>query len=124
MIAGLTWLLAFQFVGELLVRLLGLPLPGPVAGMALLLAVLLWRGRPAEPLARAAAKLLQHLSLLFIPAGTGVVLYGGLLAAEWLPLSVALLVSTLLGIAVTAWLLLRLLRRRSRGDSRHDGAAR
>jgi holin-like protein len=113
MIAGLCWLLAFQLAGELLVRLLALPLPGPVAGMALLLAVLLWRGRPAEPLARASAKLLQHLSLLFIPAGTGVVLYGALLAAEWLPLSVALLAGTLLAMAVTAWVLLRLLRRRA-----------
>ncbi len=107
---GFIWLLAFQLAGELLVRLLGLPLPGPVAGMALLLAWLLWRGRAAEPIARTSARLLQHLSLLFIPAGTGVVLYGGLMAAEWLPLSVALLVSTLLGMAVTAWLL-RLLRR-------------
>jgi holin-like protein len=112
MVAGLSWLLAFQLAGELLVRLLALPLPGPVAGMALLFATLLWRGSPADPLARASAKLLQHLSLLFIPAGTGVVLYGALLAAEWLPLSIALLASTLLAMAVTAWALLWLLRRR------------
>ncbi len=121
MIAGFLWLLAFQLAGELLVRLLGLPLPGPVAGMALLLAWLLWRGRAAEPLARSSAQLLQHLSLLFIPAGTGVVLYGRLLAAEWLSLSLSLLLSTLLGMAVSAGLLLWLLRRSRRP---HDGAAR
>jgi holin-like protein len=101
-LAGATWLLVFQFVGEVVVRLTGLPLPGPVAGMALLLAALLARGRDAEPLTAAADGLARHLSLLFVPAGVGVIMYARHLADEWLPIAAALVVSTVLAIAVAA----------------------
>jgi holin-like protein len=52
-----------------------LPVPGPVIGMALLFAALAWRGGPSLPLRESAQKLLQHLSLLFVPAGVGVMLH-------------------------------------------------
>lgn len=112
MIPALTLLLVFQLVGEILVLALALPVPGPVVGMALLFVALMLRGSPGEPLRHIAGQLLRHLSLLFVPAGTGIVLYGALLYSEWLPLTVALVVSTLLGIAVTALLLQFLVRRR------------
>ncbi len=112
MLQGMSLLLLFQLAGEALMQGLDWPVPGPVAGMALLFLALLWRGRPGHGLAQAASQLLQHLSLLFVPAGTGVVLYGALLASEWLPLSVALVVSTLLAMAVTALLLRALARPR------------
>jgi putative effector of murein hydrolase LrgA (UPF0299 family) len=76
MIPALTLLLACQLVGEALARLFALPVPGPVIGMALLFLGL--RLRPAAaldgtPLATVAGVLLAHLSLLFVPAGTGIV---------------------------------------------------
>ena len=101
-LAGVTWLLVFQFAGEVAVRLAGLPLPGPVAGMALLLAALIVRGRVAESLAAAADGLAKHLSLLFVPAGVGVIMYARRLADEWVPVAAALVVSTVLAIAVAA----------------------
>lgn len=101
-VAGCTWLLVFQSLGEAVARLAGLPVPGPVIGMALLFAVLVWRGRIPESLATAADGLARHLSLLFVPAGVGVMLYARQLASEWLPIAVALVVSTGLAIAVTA----------------------
>lgn len=116
MIQGFSWLLLFQLAGELLVLGLDWPVPGPVAGMALLFLALLWRGGPGRRLAQTSGQLLQHLSLLFVPAGAGVVLYGALLAREWWPLSVALVVSTLLAMAVAALLLRALLRRSRRGS--------
>lgn len=77
-------------------------MPGPVIGMALLfLGLLLKRGIP-EDLGRVGDALLSNLSLLFVPAGVGVMLHAGLLGADWLPISVAVVVSTLLTIAVTA----------------------
>ncbi|WP_394779661.1 CidA/LrgA family protein [Undibacterium sp.] len=45
---------------------------------------------------------LKHLSLLFIPAGVGIMVLGQQVLAEWLPLAVALLVSTAVSIVVTA----------------------
>jgi holin-like protein len=108
----LTLLLVFQLIGEALAHALALPVPGPVIGMALLFLALMLRGGPGEDLRRTAGQLLGHLSLLFVPAGTGIVLYGERIAAEWLPLTVALVASTLLAIAVTALVLSALARGR------------
>ncbi|MBS0544877.1 MAG: CidA/LrgA family protein [Proteobacteria bacterium] len=113
MIAALTLLLVFQLIGEVIARALALPIPGPVIGMALLFLTLLVRGGPGEDLRQTAGTLLQHLSLLFVPAGTGIVLYGDRLANEWLPLLVALVASTALAIIVTAVVLQALTRRRA-----------
>jgi len=108
MLAALTLLLSLQLVGEVLVRVTGLPLPGPVIGMALLFAGLALRaallGRPTvpEPLEGAADGLLRHLSLLFVPAGVGVVSLIGIVERDLVPIVAALLVSTVVTIAVTA----------------------
>jgi holin-like protein len=113
MIGALTLLLVYQLAGEALARGLGLPIPGPVIGMGMLFATLVLRGGPGEDLRGTATGILQHLSLLFVPAGTGVMLHFQRLADEWFPLTVALVASTLLSIAVSA-LLLDALSRRSR----------
>lgn len=102
MIASLALLLSFQLVGEALRVALALPIPGPVIGMALLFAALILRGGPSRALASTSGGLLQHLSLLFVPAGTGVMLHLQRLGDEWLATLVALVVSTLLGLAVSA----------------------
>jgi putative effector of murein hydrolase LrgA (UPF0299 family) len=109
MLFHLTLILGCQLAGETLVRALGLPLPGPVLGMALLFGGLLATGLP-EGLGRVADALLGHLSLLFVPAGVGVMLHARLLSEDWLPVSLALLVSTLATIAVTALVMARLAR--------------
>lgn len=113
MIAALTLLLVFQLVGEVIARALALPIPGPVIGMALLFLALLVRGGPGEDLRLTSGQLLQHLSLLFVPAGTGIVLYGDRIAAEWLPLLVSLFLSTFLTLAATALVLKALTRKRA-----------
>lgn len=110
MLYALTALLAFQLLGELLVRLLSLPLPGPLAGMLLLLAALLALGRVPQALERAAGGLLQHMMLLFIPAITGVMLHFDRIAAEWLPFLVAGVVGAAITLMATAWTLQWLLR--------------
>ena len=102
MLAGLTWLLAFQCLGEALVRVLGLPVPGPVAGMLLLFIGLRLRTTIPAEVNTAATGLLQHLSVLFVPAGVGVMLHVARIANEWLPIVAALLGSTALAIVVTA----------------------
>ena len=105
MIGALTLLLVFQLAGEVIAQAFALALPGPVIGMALLFAALVLRGGPSHDLRRTAQGLLQHLSLLFVPAGTGIMLHFHRMADEWLPLVVSLLASTAITIAVTALLL-------------------
>ncbi len=108
MLSALTQLLVCQALGEAVVRLAGLPVPGPVLGMLLLFGWLAYRGEMPEPLARTTAGLLEHLSLLFVPAGTGVVLYLDLIASEWTAIAAALVVSTVATILVTAFVMARL----------------
>jgi len=108
MIESLALILLCQLIGEVLVRLTHLPVPGPVIGMGLLFAGLVLRGGPSEKLTATANGLLQHLSLLFVPAGVGIMLHLGLIEAQWLPILAALLVSTAITIAITGWLMQRL----------------
>lgn len=113
MLGAITLLLTCQLAGEVITMSMNLPLPGPVVGMALLFAGLLVRGRIKggdqpeipEPLEQTATGLLSHLSLLFVPAGVGVMLYLPLIADEWLPIAVALVASTLLTIILTAFVM-------------------
>ena len=105
MLGYLTLILVCQLAGELFVKALGVPVPGPVAGMAILFAGLVARGGIPDELAGVADVLLKNLSLLFVPAGVGVMLHVQLLQREWLPLTAALVISTLLTIGVTAGLM-------------------
>lgn len=116
MLNYLTVILGCQLAGELLVTAAKIPVPGPVCGMALLFAGLVLRGGIPADLARMADALLSNLSLMFVPAGVGVMLHLKLLRADLLPVSVALVVSTLLTIAVTA-LLMQWFNKRSAGAS-------
>lgn len=103
MIIGFIALLACQLIGEFTVRVLDVPIPGPVVGMVLLLIVLqLRKPGPAAGVVRAADLLLRHLQLLFIPAGAGVVVYLSLLADSWLPALGGLVLSWLAVLLVTA----------------------
>lgn len=113
MIEALTLLLAFQLAGELLTGLLGLPLPGPVLGMALLFIALLIKGGPSDSLKSTSNGILQNLSLLFIPAGTGVLLHLNRLADDWLPLVASVLLSTTLAMATTALVIKALYKRQA-----------
>lgn len=99
---GITLLLVYQLVGEVAVRLAGLPIPGPVLGMVLLFLTLLVRGRAPASVDQAASALLSHLSLLFVPAGVGMMVHFGRIADEWLPITLALLLSTVITMVATA----------------------
>lgn len=101
MLPSLTILLLCQLAGEVIARLFKLPIPGPVIGMMLLFAGLVIRRGIPENLEKTGTTLLSHLSLLFIPAGVGVTVHLKLLADEWLPIAVALVVSTVVTLAVT-----------------------
>jgi len=99
----LAMLLGFQLAGEFVSQLLGLPIPGPVIGMALLFASISALPALAAALRETATELLQHLSLLFVPAGVGVMLHVHRVADEWVAIVAALLGSTVLTIVLTAF---------------------
>ncbi len=112
MIYATAALLVCQFLGELVVRLLALPLPGALVGMLLLFAGLLALGRVPEALERTSGTLLQNMMLLFIPAIVGVMVHFERVAREWQPFLVACVVGSAVTLVVTAQTLRWLLRTR------------
>lgn len=116
MINGILWILGCQLVGEVFVRSLGLPVPGPVVGMVLLFAVLTVRRPGAESgTLRAGAGLLRHLQLLFVPVSVGIMVHAGAIGEQWLPIAGGIVASWVVGLVVVAGLASSLLRRGAKG---------
>ena len=110
MIASLSLILLCQLIGEVAVRALGVPVPGPVVGLVLLLLLLLARDRyPAlargplgnDGVESASRGMLANLSLLFIPAGVGVVQKLDLLAEHGIAILVILALSVIVTLLAT-----------------------
>jgi holin-like protein len=120
---GLAWLLALQSLGELLARGLSLPFPGPVVGMVLLVVVALRWPLVREPVAACADFLLSHLSLLFVPVGVGVMTHLSLVSQYGGRMLLVIVLSTWVGLAVTAWVLFRLSPQDAAVDSTESGDA-
>ena len=118
MLEAIFALFAFQLLGEAMAKGLGLPMPGPVLGMIFMFIGLhSWQWRQESfgeishssvpqidgaPIEITAAFILSHLSLLFVPAGVGIISHLQTLSVHGLGLVVALIVSTALSLGVTA----------------------
>jgi holin-like protein len=126
MIASLGLILLCQLAGEVIVRGLSLPMPGPVVGLVLLLLLLLARDRfgvlARGPLQRdgvenASRGLLAHLSLLFVPAGVGVMQKLDVVADHGIAIAAVLAISVVLTLLVTVGTFLVASRLLARGRS-------
>ena len=101
MLNSLTLILCCQLAGEFTVKATGITAPGPVIGMIFLLIILLLKKSVQNELETTANSLLNNLSLLFVPAGVGLMLHFQLIGKEWLPITISLIISTILTIAIT-----------------------
>ena len=126
MIASLSLILLCQLAGEVIVRGLSLPMPGPVVGLLFLLLSLLARDRfvalargplQQDGVENASRGLLAHLSLLFVPAGVGVVQKLDLVAEHGIAVAVVLAISVVVTLLVTVATFLVASRLMSRGRS-------
>jgi holin-like protein len=113
-------LLVFQLIGEIISYTLKLPVPGPVIGMILLFTWLAVDDRLLRVIQGTTSTILKHFSLLFVPAGVGVMVHAQRIGGEWFAIGVALLVSTILAIATTAWVTRALMRWRSPRTTEED----
>ena len=112
MLLSLGLILLCQLIGEAIAYGSGVAVPGPVIGLVLCVLLLAARDRigrlaPAElrdgTFEQTGRGLLSHLSLLFIPAGVGVVQRLDVIAGNALAITLAIVVSTVLGLAITGW---------------------
>lgn len=109
MVEGFALLLFAELIGECLRQIFNLPVPGPVIGMFLVAFAMIVRARirptaavsERSPIERTADALIGHMGLLFVPAGVGIVAIAPMLEGAWLPLGVALLLSTIVTLIVT-----------------------
>ena len=115
-------LMTCQLVGEVAARASGLPLPGPVLGMVLMLALLVGSSRMATLMRPVAQGILGHLSLLFVPAGVGVVGHIATLGNQTFAILVAVIGSAVLAIAVGALTFVGVARLTDRGGGAGDHA--
>ncbi len=108
MIESLFFILLLQLLGEACARLFALPIPGAVLGMLLLWFWLIARLPVPKKLEALARNIFNYLALLYIPAAVGIIEQGQRIASDgwWLLLSIVL--STLAGIAASAWVMRRL----------------
>ena len=102
MCLDLAILLMFQFAGEMIRAVTGLPVPGPVIGMVLLLIALLAKLPVPAGIHATSRKFLAYLGLLFVPAGAGVVTRLPMIGAHWLPIVIAVVGSTIITMVITA----------------------
>ena len=113
MIKGLTLLLLFQCAGELIRQYSGIVLPGPVIGMFLLFLALCLRGRGSSSLQKASQTLIGLMTLLFVPATTGLFFLSSQIMSQWLAIAVALVLGTVLSLVFNAMLMRKLVTRRA-----------
>lgn len=113
MLENLTIILLCQLIGEVITRMAKLPVPGPVLGMVILFSGLMIRNKMPQELESVGGFLLRYLSLLFVPAGVGVITNLDLLVKSWAPIAGAIIIGTMVTIAVTGLVMQYLNRRQN-----------
>jgi holin-like protein len=102
MLRAIFLLLACQLTGEAIHRLTGLPLPGAVIGLMLLIGWLALVRAERPTLGAVSSWLTAHLSVMFVPAAVGLIEEGPALSHYGVGLVVATVVSTVLTLVITA----------------------
>ena len=105
----------FQLVGEATQKYFALPIPGPVIGLVVMLACLLWTKRSNRPfvadrrdrLVDTSQYLLGYLSLLFVPIGVGVIMHLQLLEAQLAKIIGVVIIGTIVTMVFTAFVFLK-----------------
>lgn len=118
LLRGLTWLVLFQLLGTALNAMLVPMLPGPIIGLLLLFVALLVRGHAGESLQVAASSMLRYLPLLLVPPAVGVMAYTEAILEDFWPIVGVLVVSLVVSMVFTGWLMQRLIRRQQREADR------
>ena len=119
MLSGIVTLLLFTVVGNVLSDGLRLPVPGAVVGLILLVAYIQLKGDIDEPLDKVSQFCIRYLAILFLPGLVGVFFMGDLLAKQWLPITLVIVVATPVSLVLTGLLmqwLMKVFGRKLRND--------
>ena len=90
-------------VGELIVWLTGIAIPSSIIGMLFLAALLQTKVVKEEWVKGMSDFLISNMGFFFVPPGVALMLYLDIIKAEFIPIVVATVVSTVLVLIVTGW---------------------
>ena len=90
-------------VGEVVVMLTGIKFPSSIIGMILLCTLLKTGVVKYEKIKGMANVLISNMGFFFIPPGIALMLYFDIIKAQFWPIFVSALLSTIIVIAVTGW---------------------
>ncbi|MCQ2253628.1 MAG: CidA/LrgA family protein [Bacteroidales bacterium] len=101
----LQFLIIFGFlaIGELIVWATGIKFPSCIIGMLLLTLSLKMNWIKEKWVSKISAFLLDNLGLFFVPPGVSLMLYFDLIKAEFLPIVMATLISTVVVLVFSGW---------------------
>jgi len=94
-------ILGIYLLGELLSKLLNLPVPGNILGMVILFVLLCTKVVKVDNIVTVTNFLLDHLSFFFIPAGVGLMTSMGIIKSTWWQLIVVCVSTTIIIIGAT-----------------------
>ena len=112
---GLAILLALQWLSTEVITFLGIPFPPPLLGMLILTALLCTGVIKEDYIEDICTALIDKMALLFLPAGVSMILYLDVIKAELLPISLTVILSSVIILCSTALVLEMLLRRKEKG---------
>lgn len=104
-------LLIIIFLGEVLNRILKIPIPGSVLGMIILLIALLTGIIKLSQIEEISNFLLDHLAFFFIPAGVGLLSVIGVIKNSWYLILLVSFLTTIIVMSTTG-LVVQFLKRR------------
>lgn len=115
LLQGFALLLLLQWLSTVIISFLGIPFPPPLLGM-IILTILLCTGIIKENyIEDICGALIDKMALLFLPAGVSMILYLDVIKAELLPISLTLVLSSVIILCSTALVLELLLRKKEEG---------
>ena len=100
---GLLVIVGFWAAGELIARIVTLPIPGSIVGMLLLTVSLQLGLVPLKVVEGIGALIVRYMALFFLPLGVGLIRYADVLAKEWLAIAAAVVGSTLAVLIVVGY---------------------
>ena len=94
-------ILAVTFIGEILKYLIPLPIPASIYGLVIMLALLMTKSIKVSAVKEASSFLIEIMSLMFIPAGVGLIVSWNAIKDIWIQLVIIIIITTIAVMAVT-----------------------
>ncbi|EPF15858.1 MULTISPECIES: CidA/LrgA family protein [Cedecea] len=91
------------YAGIFVASLLPIVIPGSIIGMLILFVLLSLQILPAKWVKPSCHLMIRYMALLFVPIGVGVMQYYDVLKAQFGPVVISCLISTLVVLVIVSW---------------------